>query len=145
MSKNKCIFLWINLSTFTASLLLPLLFKVNTCCHPWCLLWFRTSLHQPSPLSLLMSLPSYWLSSIRVYEHSQGSCIFKKIFPHPLLLFWLLPSQSYQNQGPTLRVIYTHYLYFSKSNEALNLPPLPKTYHKQCFSITDSQSKGPFL
>ena len=31
------------------------------------------------------------------------------------------------------------------SNAALNLPPLPKIYHKQCFSITDSQSKGRFL
>lgn len=111
--------------------------SLQGCCHLWCLLWWRTSLHKSLPLSLLcLNLHiHYWLFFFIVYKHGQGSLIIKKkILPSSLTsLLATVLSHSHQNQGPTFRVVYTHCLHFSISYVVLNPPPLPKTYHKKCF------------
>lgn len=107
---------------------LTILFKVNTSCHLWSLLWFKTSLHHY--LFHSMSLPLYsffpYNQPINILKLSHP----KKINP-PLSLISILAtalSHSHQNQGPTLRIVYTHYLYFSIFYVVFNSSPLPKTW-----------------
>lgn len=85
-------------------------------------------------------LPLQFINIVKVLSSS------KKNLPSSFIsLLATALSHSYQNQGRTLRVAYTHYLYFSTSYAVFNPPPLPKTGHKKRFIITDCQIQRALL